>query len=151
MINWQPGMSLEFLERAAILEAMKFFQNNKAATARALGIAPRTLDSKLEKYVSDSKEQESFDDQQRKNRESFLQRQRNGALADTTGNPSPTGSSQVGQETRKETTGNGPPSGLDAQPVAKASAQQGVPVPQREEVQGVLPKNTSKAGYGARR
>jgi hypothetical protein len=151
MIIWQPGMSLEFLERLAIFEAMKFFQNNKSATARALGIAPRTLDNKLEKYAADDKEREKFDQQQRANRESLLQRQRNGALADSGGNSSQAGSNQNGQEARKETPGNGAQSGMDAQPAAKISPQQSVPLSQRKEVQSVLPKDAAKIGNHGRR
>lgn len=47
---WQPGMSLEDVERDAILKAFEFFRGNKTQTANSLGIAIRTLDSKLDKY-----------------------------------------------------------------------------------------------------
>ena len=47
---WQPGMSLEDIEKIAILKAFDFFRGNKTQTANSLGIAIRTLDSKLEKY-----------------------------------------------------------------------------------------------------
>jgi hypothetical protein len=152
MITWQPGMSLEALEKSAIFEAMKFFQNNKAATARALGIAPRTLDNKLEKYAAEDKERVSFDDEQRKERESFLQRQRHGALADTGGVASQDQiSRQHERPARESQISNGASKGLDAQSVAQVPAQQNVSVSQREEVQGVLPKNTSKVGNNGRR
>lgn len=157
MITWQPGMSLEALEKSAIFEAMKFFQNNKAATARALGIAPRTLDNKLEKYAAEDKERVSFDDEQRKERESFLQRQRHGALADTGGNiPSASGVAKTGIGPKTGAPGeshisNGASTRLDAQPVAQVPAQQNVSVSQREEVQSVLPKNTPKVGNNGRR
>jgi DNA-binding NtrC family response regulator len=50
MITWQPGVTLEEVEKQAILLALKFYQNNKTQTARSLGIAIRTLDAKLDKY-----------------------------------------------------------------------------------------------------
>ncbi len=48
---WQLGMTLEDLEREAILKAYSFYGKNKTHTAAALGIAIRTLDSKLSKYL----------------------------------------------------------------------------------------------------
>ncbi len=50
MIVWQPGRSLEEVEKDVILAALRFYHNNKTHTARSLGIAARTLDNKLEKY-----------------------------------------------------------------------------------------------------
>lgn len=47
---WQPGMSLEDVEKEVILKAFRFYQQNKTHTAHSLGIAIRTLDAKLEKY-----------------------------------------------------------------------------------------------------
>jgi hypothetical protein len=50
MIFWQPGVTLEEIEKQVILKAFSCFQGNKTQTARSLGIAVRTLDSKLEQY-----------------------------------------------------------------------------------------------------
>lgn len=47
---WQPGNSLEEIEKAAILAAFRFCAENKTKTAQCLGIAVRTLDNKLEQY-----------------------------------------------------------------------------------------------------
>ena len=47
---WQPGLTLEQVEKEVILQAMRFYHNNKTQTARSLGIAIRTLDHKLERY-----------------------------------------------------------------------------------------------------
>lgn len=47
---WQPGVTLEQLEKETIYKALKFFNNNKVHTARALGISERTLYNKLELY-----------------------------------------------------------------------------------------------------
>lgn len=49
-MSWQPGQTLEDVEKEVILLAIKFFQNNKTKTAGALGISIRTLDSKLSIY-----------------------------------------------------------------------------------------------------
>lgn len=47
---WQPGRTLEEMEKEVILTAMRFYHGNKTHTASALGIAIRTLDNKLAKY-----------------------------------------------------------------------------------------------------
>lgn len=43
-------MTLEDLEKDVIFAAMKFHGDNKTRTAHTLGIAIRTLDSKLARY-----------------------------------------------------------------------------------------------------
>lgn len=48
--NWQPGMTMEDVERQAIEKAFGHYRGNKTHTAESLGIAIRTLDSKLAKY-----------------------------------------------------------------------------------------------------
>lgn len=47
---WQPGMTLEDVEKRVILRAFSYFKENKTQTARSLNISVRTLDSKLAKY-----------------------------------------------------------------------------------------------------
>lgn len=49
-IIWQPGITLEQIEKQVILKAFAFFRQNKTQTANALDIAIRTLDHKLEEY-----------------------------------------------------------------------------------------------------
>lgn len=49
-VHWQPGMTIDDVEKLVILKALKWFGNNKKVTAQALGIALRTLDYKLERY-----------------------------------------------------------------------------------------------------
>ena len=44
------GMSLEDIEKEAIKETLRYTNNNKAKTARVLGIGKRTLYRKIEKY-----------------------------------------------------------------------------------------------------
>ncbi len=50
---WQPGITLEELEKRVILEAMKLYHGKRAQVADVLGIASRTLDYKLAKYKAD--------------------------------------------------------------------------------------------------
>lgn len=52
-VLWQMGMTLADLEKEAILECYRSLDQNKAATARALGIDVRTLYDRLEKYEQD--------------------------------------------------------------------------------------------------
>lgn len=54
MINWQPGKTLDDVEKEVIFVALQYFHQNKFKTAVALGIAPRTLDNKLAKYEAKS-------------------------------------------------------------------------------------------------
>lgn len=63
---WQPGVTLEDLEKQAILEALRFYGNNKTRTAQALGIAIRTLDNKLAKYNGTEIHSDGTDSQQTK-------------------------------------------------------------------------------------
>lgn len=49
-IFWQPGITLEEVERRVIEKAIAFYRGNKTATASALGIAIRTLDDRLATY-----------------------------------------------------------------------------------------------------
>lgn len=49
-MNWQPGMTLEDIEKRTILEALRFYRGNKTQTASALGITAKTLYNKLETY-----------------------------------------------------------------------------------------------------
>lgn len=50
MINWQPGLTLEDIEKEVILKALSFYHGNKTRTAEALGVAIRTIDNKLARY-----------------------------------------------------------------------------------------------------
>jgi hypothetical protein len=52
---WVPGKSLEQLEKEVILKAYNFCNKNKLRTAESLGISPRTLDNKFERYSEQEK------------------------------------------------------------------------------------------------
>lgn len=50
MINWSPGMTLDYVEKQVIKAALAYHSGNKTKTADSLGIAIRTLDNKLARY-----------------------------------------------------------------------------------------------------
>lgn len=56
MSKWQPGQTLEDVEREVIEEAFKYHRGNKTHTANALDIAIRTLDNKLTRYAEEDEE-----------------------------------------------------------------------------------------------
>ena len=49
-VTWNVGMTLEELEKQAIYAALRWFGNNKEATARALGVSVKTIYNKLAVY-----------------------------------------------------------------------------------------------------
>lgn len=49
---WQPGLTLEDVEKEVIKRAFQFY-GQKLTTAGALGISVRTLDTKLAKYAAE--------------------------------------------------------------------------------------------------
>ena len=53
-VFWQPGVSLEDIEKQVILKALSFFQGNKLKTANSLGVSVRTIDNKLTRYQSNA-------------------------------------------------------------------------------------------------
>lgn len=48
--EWKPGMSMEELEKRAILRTLEYFAGNKVHAARALGISERSLRTRLIRY-----------------------------------------------------------------------------------------------------
>jgi DNA-binding NtrC family response regulator len=48
--SWNPGQTLDDIERNVILEALSYHHGNRTHTARALGISIRTLRNKLADY-----------------------------------------------------------------------------------------------------
>lgn len=73
---WQPGLTLERVEKQAIEEAMVFYRGVKAHVAKSLGIGVRTLDSKLEQYESEEKLRQDRIVQLEENNAKMLQAQR---------------------------------------------------------------------------
>lgn len=129
IIEWAPGMTLESIEKQVILKAFRFYRGNKTTTCRALDIAIRTLDAKLEKYELEGKADEASRADEKQRREDFLARSR--------GQVPPT---SVGAQ-----------QGVRLESVTNVGAKPPLPVPKREEVQSVLPKHASAGGHGRNR
>jgi len=84
-LTWSPGITLDQLERHAIEQAFRFYQGNKTQTARALDIAIRTLEVKLEKYAFDDERAKEAFETGRLQREEFQRRQRGIASGGSSG------------------------------------------------------------------
>ncbi len=143
IIMWSPGVTLEHIERQVIVKAYFHYRENKTATAAALGISVRTLDNKFEKYALDDQGAKEADEQRQRDKEHQLARSRGivggGFYANVP---------QVAQQpasSAEAATRN------DIQPAQNAAAEQPVSVPQRTEVQSVLPKNAAHGGNSKRR
>jgi hypothetical protein len=128
--NWQPGMTLAHVEKLAILQAFRFHRGNKSNTASALGIPLETLETKLDSYLNEEKEQERTAHEQRTQREEFQRRSR-GLHAAT---PAPAGGTSLSSAD----------AGLSVESTSGPTQEQAVPVPERKEVQSVLPRSFAK-------
>jgi two-component system response regulator HydG len=51
--GWEPGRTLDDIEKSVILEALQYHRGNRTHTAKALGISIRTLRNKLADYRRD--------------------------------------------------------------------------------------------------
>lgn len=139
-INWTPGISLEAIEKEAILQAFRFYRSNKTMTASALGISVRTLDAKLEIYLAGDKKQKEAEDLERAKRAEWLERAR--------GVRPP-----ISFPTKEKGTedGNSAQAGVRVESVETAPAQHAVPVPKRQEVQSVSPRSNASSSSGKSR
>lgn len=152
LFNWSPGTTLEQLERSAIEQAFRFYSGNKTQTARALDIAIRTLESKLEKYAADDQKRTELANADRARREDLLKRQR-GIITEQSSLDAANG---VGDRSSRElpgreavkanVAGDGANDRLRVESAQADSEEQPVPVPQRSKVQGVLPQHAAASG-----
>lgn len=134
-ILWSPGVKLEDIERQVILKAYSHFAKNKTATAIALGISIRTLDSRLEAYEVDDKTLRVKSEKRNAEREYQLARARGQQPAPYNG----------------ETLGHESHAGMGVESLANAPTQPTVPVPERAKIQDVLPKKAAQGGHNPRR
>ena len=148
--TWQPGMKLDELEKLAILAAFRFYRANKSQTAISLGITVRTLENKLGQYEQESREHEQkLNDERERNRE-ILNRMRGiPQVADVPRNPHLQRTSENVQAIEQPSLR--PNAGIHLEPTYKSAPQQPMPVPQRQEVQSVLPKQPAQSGQQRRR
>ncbi|CAK9250653.1 unnamed protein product [Sphagnum jensenii] len=143
-INWVPGITLEEMEKQCILSAFRFYRENKTQTAGALGIAIRTLDSKLEKYQEDFNAEERRSASEADERQRTLDRLR--GVEFTTSNSvghiyQPTKQNAEASEVAIQAA-----AGVHAQSPAKIAAQHEMSMSQRQEVQSVLQGQTQPVG-----
>lgn len=137
MLNWAPGITLEQIEKQVILLAFRWYRGNKTQCAISLGINVRTLERKLEEYEATTNKQREQERRDEIERAEILDRQRG-----------------IVPSSRNEEGGArlyGANSGIRAQSPPETPAQQPVPVPEREEIQAVLPKQTASSGQQRRR
>ena len=63
-MNWQPGISLEEMEREIIITALRFYHWNRTKTAESLQVSVRTIQNKIAQYIEEGflskQEQEPF-------------------------------------------------------------------------------------------
>lgn len=136
-VNWVPGITLDEMEKACILSALKFYRGNMTQTAISLGVSDRTIRNKMEKYEADGKLERERYERENLDRAKVLERMRGiqpGAVLEASQ------SSLYRADT-----------GVHMESVVKNTAQQPVPVPEPKEVQAVLPKATPQGGHGKRR
>lgn len=122
-------MNLEALEKQVILKAFRFYNNNKTATANSLGISIRTLDTKLERYAGEELVEQERMDRERAHRAEQLERAR--------GNPP----NNIGIPYSPQAFIHQTASGLRMESIANSTEKPGVSVPERSQVQEVLPKS----------
>lgn len=133
-IQWSPGVTLELIEKQVILKAFQFYRGRKTETANALGITVKTLENKLNKFEADAEIWKAKEKNATAQRELFLARQR-------------------GINTPNNVEGHRPPeqpsapTGIRVESVANTSSEHEMPMPQRAQVQTVLPKQASQGGF----
>lgn len=152
-VNWVPGITLEEMEKQCILAAYRWYRSNKTQTSIALGISIRTLDNKLEKYESDNRKDEDRIESENLERATILDRMRGITNNNSNGHiyqPNTHASTRPAQP-ESSTNGNGSQTGLRVEPLADTAAQSSMSLPERKEVQSMLPKQTSQSGHGKRR
>ncbi len=138
-IFWSPGVTIEAMEKHVILAAFSFYRSVKTTTANSLGISVRTLEAKLEKYEKAKKESEVDSGKHAERHRQELHYARFG------GRPTVA----VAKTAKKPDAGKNGPSpneGIRTQPAASVSEKQPVPMPEREKVQTVLPRQASASG-----
>lgn len=145
-ILWSPGISLDAMEKMIIIEAYRFFRSNKTATASALGISVRTLDNKLEKYEQEQVEEKERYENEVRRRQEFLLRQR-GNPPNNIGIPYTPTAPHVSGALQAKSSAHAH-AGVHLESIANASEKPAVSLPERTEVQKVLPKQPSPSGKG---
>lgn len=132
-LNWQPGMTLDTIEKDAVLQAFRFYRGNKTATANAIGRSVRWLDGKLEEYQMTDKQEIERKKNERESRHEFDLRQRGF-------HPSQQPPPPVKDVPEAD-------AGVDGEPASQASPQFAVSVPVGAEVQDMPPTPAPRARH----
>lgn len=127
MNGWTPGIDLEQWEKLAIEAAFHFYRGHKAQTAIALGISVRTLDSKLEKYDFDRGQARDRYERDKIENARILER-----LRGKHNDPAQAVENGTSSLYRADT-------GVHMEPPTFTGKEPTVSLPQREEIQAVLP------------
>lgn len=130
------GMTEEALIQAVTLYTLQWFRGNKTQAAHTLGINVKTIDNRLERYENERKLAEQNDTERKRTNVELLNRMR--------GTPGQT-IAQVPTDIFS------PGTGIYVESAPQVPAQQPVPVPQRQEVQKVLPQHNTASGKHPRR
>jgi hypothetical protein len=142
-LNWQPGMTLESIEKEAILQAMRYYRGNKTATANALGFAIRTLDAKLTKYQEDAESKKQRDEERHAREQDFIKRSR--GIGQTIKNPD---QRRADGTFREEGSKAALVDGVES--ASEVPEKQPVPLSERQKVQGVSSQHASRSGQTRR-
>lgn len=152
IIVWSPGVTLDAIEKEVILKAYRFYKSNKTQTASALGIAIRTLDHKLERYLGDGKAEKERRERSDTKRAEFLARQRNGnGGTNGIGTAQASPSEKTVASAPQGVSRNGAAAGVHVEPANHTAEKPAVPVSERSKVQTVLPAKTAESHTGKRR
>lgn len=135
-MDFNPNLSLEEIERLAILHRMQWCRNNKTQTASSLGIAIRTLDAKLEKYGNENDKRAADIEQERIRNAAILARMR-GITP------------EAFREAGSAINGSVSP-GPRLESITNAPAQQSLPMSESEKVQELLPAKHAQGGQKRR-
>jgi hypothetical protein len=141
IIQWSPGTTLEQVELQVVRAAYSFYKENKTATAGALGIAIRTLDTKLEKLGIDKASQEKSYEARQAERERQLARAR-GTVPTAPNNSIPISEAKAIASAEH---------GIRTKSVVSASEESALSMLEPEEIQSVLPTKIAAHGSGKRR
>ena len=144
-VHWSPGVTLEMIEKQVILNAFRFYRGNKTQTAISLGIAIRTLETKLERYEHDGKEQLEREQRDDAERAAILDKQRGIYTDPKTGERRVYGSNTGVHESANNTER------LRSEPTTNTESLHNVSVQKRQEIPLVLPKVDAKNNTARRR
>lgn len=131
-VNWAPGITLESMEKACILQALKFYRGNVNQTAISLGVSDKTIRNKLDKYEQDGKLQRERYEADKLERARILDRMR-GIQPGATGEPARPNLHRAD-------------TGVHMEPAPQVPAQQQVSMSERQEIQNVLPGSVAPSG-----